>query len=65
VAPSQLADQRLFDFADLQLDRSGERAPYAFAQEEVQHSNNEQVLQFIDALSLRRDTDPLTIKSPG
>jgi len=65
VAPSQLADQRLFDFADLQLDRSGERAPYAFAQEEVQRSNNEQVVQFIDALSLRRDTDPLTIKSPG
>ena len=65
VAPSQLADQRLFDFADLQLDRSGERAPYAFAQEEVQRSNNEQVLQFIDALSLRRDADPVTNKSPG
>jgi tRNA 2-thiocytidine biosynthesis protein TtcA len=57
VSPSQLADQSLFNFADLQLDRSGERAPYAFAKEEVQRSNNEQVLQFVDALSLNRNED--------
>lgn len=30
VAPSQLADTTLFDFASLALDRAGERAPYAF-----------------------------------
>lgn len=31
VAPSQLADANLFDFAQLQIDRSGEKAEYAFA----------------------------------
>jgi tRNA 2-thiocytidine biosynthesis protein TtcA len=31
IAPSQLADTDLFGFANLTLDRSGERAPYAFA----------------------------------
>ena len=31
IAPSQLADTDLFGFANLILDRSGERAPYAFA----------------------------------
>lgn len=31
VAPSQLADASLFDFAHLQIDRSGEKAEYAFA----------------------------------
>lgn len=30
VAPSQLADRKLFDFEDLELDRSGERKPYEF-----------------------------------
>lgn len=52
IAPSQLADPRLFDFADLQLDRSGERAPYAFEQAEINKSSGEQVLQFFDALSV-------------
>ena len=32
VAPSQLADARLFDFKNLQIDRNGERAPYEFAE---------------------------------
>ena len=30
VAPSQLADTKLFDFEHLQIDRSGERKPYEF-----------------------------------
>lgn len=33
VAPSQLADAKLFDFMSLTMDREGERAPYAFADE--------------------------------
>ena len=53
VAPSQLADNRLFDFANLQINRDGERAPYAFEQPEIQHGNSEHVLQFIDALALK------------
>jgi len=53
VAPSQLADNRLFDFANLQINRDGERAPYAFEQPEIQHGNGEHVLQFIDALALK------------
>jgi len=52
VAPSQLADKRLFDFAGLQINRDGERAPYAFEQPEVQRGNSEHVLKFIDVLSL-------------
>lgn len=51
VAPSQLADNRLFDFADLQLDRVGERAAYAYEQAEVNRAAGEQVLQFFDRLS--------------
>ncbi|WP_198246633.1 tRNA 2-thiocytidine(32) synthetase TtcA [methane-oxidizing endosymbiont of Gigantopelta aegis] len=36
IAPSQLADNALFDFKNLKIDRSGERKPYAFdAQQEV------------------------------
>jgi tRNA 2-thiocytidine biosynthesis protein TtcA len=53
VAPSQLADNRLFDFANLQINRDGDRAPYAFEQPEVQRGNVEHVLKFIDALSLK------------
>ncbi len=30
IAPSQLADNALFDFKNLKIDRSGERKPYAF-----------------------------------
>ena len=53
IAPSQLADNRLFDFANLQINRDGERAPYAFDQPGVQHGNSEHVLKFIDALVLK------------
>jgi len=36
IAPSQLADNALFDFKNLKIDRSGERKPYAFnAQQDV------------------------------
>jgi tRNA 2-thiocytidine biosynthesis protein TtcA len=51
VAPSQLADPRLFDFADLQLDRAGERQPYEHAAAEVNRSSGEAVVQFFDKLS--------------
>jgi tRNA 2-thiocytidine biosynthesis protein TtcA len=51
VAASQLADQRLFDFADLQLAREGDRAPYAFDSGEVNKASGEHVLKFFDALS--------------
>jgi tRNA 2-thiocytidine biosynthesis protein TtcA len=53
VAPSQLADPQLFPFTDLQLDRSGERAPYEFDDDHASKSSGEQVLQFIDALAPR------------
>lgn len=65
VSPSQLADQRLFDFADLQIDRAGERAPYAFDKEEIQRTNNEQVLQFVDALSLEQNEGTTVDTSPN
>jgi len=39
VAPSQLADTQLFNFAQLQLDRSGERAPYAYDNGAVVHQH--------------------------
>jgi tRNA 2-thiocytidine biosynthesis protein TtcA len=51
VAPSQLADKRLFNFADMQIDRSDERAPYEFDADEVNRSSGEQVLQFFETLS--------------
>ena len=36
IAPSQLADNTLFDFEKLQIDRSGGRAPYKFEDESEQ-----------------------------
>ncbi|MYM62553.1 tRNA 2-thiocytidine(32) synthetase TtcA [Pseudomaricurvus sp. HS19] len=39
VAPSQLADTNLFDFANLPIDRSGERAEYEFEDATVGASN--------------------------
>jgi tRNA 2-thiocytidine biosynthesis protein TtcA len=52
VAPSQLADPALFDFAGLKLDRDGERAPYAFsepAQALIPHSTDTGIpMQFLD-----------------
>ena len=51
VAPSQLADRKLFDFETLQLDRDNARAPYAFDQDEISKASGEQVLKFFDVLS--------------
>lgn len=39
VAPSQLADKNLYNFADLAIDRSGDREAYAFENEEVVFSS--------------------------
>jgi tRNA 2-thiocytidine biosynthesis protein TtcA len=50
IAPSQLADNELFDFATLTINRDGERAPYAFA-DEVPAESGEQLLQFFDRTS--------------
>jgi len=47
VAPSQLADSKLFDFAGLQLDRIAERAPYQFAADETVHTGIEHPLRHI------------------
>ncbi len=47
VAPSQLADPELFNFVALELDREGERAPYAWAEDETTRSNSENPLQFM------------------
>lgn len=35
IAPSQLADTKLFDFESLQIDRSGERKPYEFGSDQT------------------------------
>ncbi len=40
VAPSQLADTGLFDFCHLQIDRSGEKAPYEFDAQQTVFAGN-------------------------
>ncbi len=57
VAPSQLADSTLFDFDSLAIDRSGDRAEYAFEQATIgrsmaNSSDHESVVQFVDAVNL-------------
>lgn len=44
IALSQLADASRFDFSALQIDRSGERAPYPFTAAQVTGSGNEHPL---------------------
>ncbi|GEA50884.1 tRNA 2-thiocytidine biosynthesis protein TtcA [Vibrio inusitatus NBRC 102082] len=39
VSPSQLADKDLFNFKELSIDRSGNRAKYEFQGPEISHSN--------------------------
>lgn len=39
ISPSQLADTNLFDFANLRIDRSGEKAAYGFSEAEVSSTN--------------------------
>ncbi len=53
VAPSQLADPRLFDFTGLKIDRSGERPAYPYDEEEdllTDFVSGD--VQFIDAMNL-------------
>ncbi|MEE8057163.1 MAG: tRNA 2-thiocytidine(32) synthetase TtcA [Pseudomonadales bacterium] len=52
VAPSQLADNTLFDFANLRLDRSGGRADYAFEQAGVERFGGETSVQFMNVVNL-------------
>jgi len=52
IAPSQLADTRLFDFSNLRIDRRGKRTPYAFANDQLSTQPNEYSLQFFDPTTL-------------
>ncbi len=52
IKPSQLADIDLFDFDNLGLDRSGERAEYEYDAAKVSSSNGPAGVQLIDATFL-------------
>lgn len=57
VAPSQLADRNLFDFNGLAIERSGERAPYEFEDDEWvtrsgDNNNPGGVVQFVDIINV-------------
>ncbi len=45
VAPSQLCDTQLFNFADLTLDRTGEAKPYEFKEAEISSTNLSQAVE--------------------
>lgn len=51
ISPSQLADKDLFDFEALPLDRSGDRAEYAFTEATVSSTNIDKSL-YIDVANL-------------
>ncbi|MEN5015591.1 tRNA 2-thiocytidine(32) synthetase TtcA [Erwinia sp. Eh17-17] len=51
ISPSQLADRNLFDFEALPLDRSGDRAEYAFTEATVSSTNIDKSL-YIDVANL-------------
>ncbi|MBD2810169.1 tRNA 2-thiocytidine(32) synthetase TtcA [Xenorhabdus sp. Vera] len=51
VSPSQLADKTLFDFANLPLDRDGEREEYAFNEAVVSSTNIDESM-FIDVTNI-------------
>lgn len=51
VSPSQLADRELFDFEQLPLDRSGDRAEYSFTEATVSSTNIDKSL-YIDVANL-------------
>lgn len=51
VSPSQLADKDLFDFETLPLDRTGDRAQYAFTEATVSSTNIDKAL-YIDVANL-------------
>lgn len=48
IALSQLADTSLFNFTDLQIDRSGERAPYLYEEELATTSADPETNHWID-----------------
>ena len=50
ISPSQLADSALYDFGSLSIDRSSERAAYAFADTKSSHSKPQP--QAIDVMNL-------------
>jgi tRNA 2-thiocytidine biosynthesis protein TtcA len=52
IAPSQLADSTLFDFAGLALDRQGEREAYQFEEAAIGPASTEPAVQFIDVANL-------------
>ena len=51
VSPSQLADRNLFDFNELPLDRTTERAEYEFKEAEISSSNIDESM-FIDVTNI-------------
>lgn len=51
ISPSQLADKNLFDFEALPLDRTGDRAEYAFTEATVSSTNIDKSL-YIDVANL-------------
>lgn len=51
VSPSQLADKSLFDFINLPLDRSGDKAEYSFTEATVSASNIDESM-FIDVANV-------------
>ncbi|WP_158785224.1 tRNA 2-thiocytidine(32) synthetase TtcA [Pantoea sp. BAV 3049] len=51
VSPSQLADKNLFDFEQLPLDRTGDRAEYAFTEATVSSTNIDESL-FINVANI-------------
>lgn len=53
VAPSQLADRELFDFENLQIDRSAERPAYEYAEnQQVRTRQETSNVQFINAVNV-------------
>ncbi len=48
IAPSQLADTRLFNFENMEIDRTQARKPYDFEEATVSSSVENSVVHFID-----------------
>ncbi|WDE10035.1 tRNA 2-thiocytidine(32) synthetase TtcA [Thalassomonas haliotis] len=52
VSPSQLADEALYAFKDLAIDRNGERKAYEYSDEEVSSSGTGSEVQYFDINNL-------------
>lgn len=54
IAPSQLADNELFDFKSLTIDRSGERKPYEFEDDKTVQGRGDAAgaVQFVNVVNL-------------